>query len=68
MNGWSWYWLVWLLLGFGVPEGIALARNPRNTLSYQVWNLEGTGPTFMRFVVGAALLWLLLHMVFRLFR
>ena len=68
MNGWSWYWLAWLVAGFGVPEGIALATNPRNTLSYQVWNLEGTGPTFNRFFIGAGLLWLLLHMVFRLFK
>lgn len=36
MNGWSWYWLTWLLVGFGVPEGIALATNVRNTLSFQM--------------------------------
>lgn len=68
MNGWSWYWLVWLVAGFGVPEGIALATNVRNTLSFQVWDLEGSGATFMRFVVAAFCLWLFLHMVFRLFR
>lgn len=68
MTGWSWYWLVWLAAGFGIPEGIALATNARNTLSYQVWDLEGSGATFMRFVVAAFCLWLFLHMVFRLFR
>jgi hypothetical protein len=36
VNGWSWYWLTWLLVGFGVPEGIALATNVRNTLSFQM--------------------------------
>jgi hypothetical protein len=68
MTGWSWYWLVWLVIGFGVPEGIALVRNPRDTLSYQVWDLEGTGATFTRFFVAAFLTWLLLHMVFRIFK
>ena len=65
----SWYWAAWLLLGFGVPEAVALiSRQPQRTLSAQVWDLEGTGPTFMRYVVAVFCLWLLLHMVWRLFR
>ena len=69
---WNWfslYWLIWLALGFGVPEGIALGtRHPQWTLSYQAWHLEGTGATFWRWVVGSMLLWLALHITFRLFR
>lgn len=39
------YWLVvWFALGFGVPETIALATgHPENTLSEQVWHIEGLG-------------------------
>lgn len=65
----SLYWLIWAVVGFGVPEGIALATgNARWTLSEQVWHLEGTGATFWRWTVCSMLLWLLFHMVFRLFR
>lgn len=68
-NYWSLYWLAWLLIGFGVPEGIALfSGKPQNTLSYQVWHLEGNGATFARFWVAAFLLWLLIHMVWNTFR
>jgi hypothetical protein len=67
-NLWSLYWSVWLFLLFGVPEGIALATgHPENTLSDQVWHLEGTGATFWRYVVFAVLFWLLIHMVWRKF-
>lgn len=65
----SLYWALWLVVGFGVPEGIALATgHPEWTLSDQVWRAEGTGQTFVRYFVGAFLVWLLLHMVWRLFR
>lgn len=67
-NLWSLYWSLWLFVAFGVPEGIALSTgHPENTLSDQVWHLEGTGTTFWRYVVFAALLWLLIHMVWRKF-
>ena len=65
----SWYWLAWILLGFMPVEFWALfTGQPQYTLSDQVWHLEGTGATFQRYVVGAFLLWLLIHMVFRAFR
>ena len=68
-NGWSAYWLVWLAIGFGAPEFYCLYKGkPQNTLSEQVWRLEGPGASFARFMIGAFLLWLLLHMVFRWFR
>lgn len=67
-NLWSLYWSVWLFLLFGVPEGIALGTgHQENTLSYQVWHLEGQGTTFWRYFVAAFLLWLLIHMVWRKF-
>lgn len=37
---WRWYWLLWIVLGFGVPEAIAIASNrEENTLSRacQAW-------------------------------
>lgn len=68
-NGWSVYWGVWLFLGFGIPETIALmSKEPQNTLSDQVWRFEGTGATFGRYVVFSILLWLLIHMVWRTFK
>jgi len=67
-NLWSAYWGLWLFGGFGIPEAIALASgHPENTLSYQVWHLEGTGATFYRYVVFSLLTWLLIHMVWRKF-
>lgn len=33
MNAWSWYWVFWITVLFDVPEGYALATNPKNTLS-----------------------------------
>jgi hypothetical protein len=67
-NGWSIYWLLWLVAGFGIPEGYALwTAQYQNTLSDQVWHLEGTGATFTRFFVAAFCLWLGLHFVFRWF-
>jgi hypothetical protein len=68
-NGWSAYWGAWIILGFCVPEFYCLFRGkPQNTLSYQVWHLEGNGATFARYFVFAFLLWLLIHMVFRAFK
>jgi hypothetical protein len=67
-NAWSLYWLIWIAVGFMVPEMWALiTRNPKNTLSYQVWHIEGTGATFARYFVFVFLLWLLIHMTFRAF-
>lgn len=47
-NVWSIYWLIWLLAFLG-PELYAVFANPYNTLSWQVWHLEGTGWSFWRF-------------------
>lgn len=75
---WNWmtfYWFaVWLAIGFGVPEGIALfTGHPENTLSEQVWHLEGltarNGETFWNpltwtiphFLVACFMVWLTIH-------
>lgn len=40
MTGWGVYWLAWFTIGFGIPEAVALVRNVKDTLSYQIWGLE----------------------------
>ena len=63
LNPWQWFWLIWALTGLGV-EIYALATNYRNTLSEQVWALEGTGATITRYIVGALTFWLFIHFTF----
>lgn len=71
-NLWSVYWLLWLLVGFLVPELVALFTNPDNTLSDQVWRLIGLNGhdpwNFARFFVAAFMVWLTLHFVLGWFR
>lgn len=34
----TWWWIVWIVVGFGVPEGLALVRSKRgDTLSEHTW-------------------------------
>lgn len=75
MSGWSWYWLLWIVVGFAVPETIALVRNPKDTLSDTVWswfNVKTGMPIWQWNVLHVALLgfliWLLGHMAFRIWR
>lgn len=68
MNGWSWYWVAWIVLGFGIPEGYALATNAKNTLSWQVWDAESFGGLWVRVPVFIFCLWLLVHMVWRILK
>lgn len=63
LNPWAWFWLSWALVG-GVAEVIALSTNSKNTLSAQVWALEGTGATITRWIVGAFTFWLAIHLTF----
>jgi hypothetical protein len=68
-NGWSVYWGLWILIGFFVPELYALfSGNHQNTLSDQVWHIEGQGATCFRYVVGCFCAWLFFHMTFGMFR
>lgn len=79
MNAWSWYWLGWFFTAFVtfiVPESIALAsRKSYNTLSAQVWRLEGLQDgqgfshwTALHFLLGGVLtlvlIWLVFHFLF----
>lgn len=71
------YWfVVWLALGFGVPETVALATgNPQWTLSECAWRLLDVLPgntqhqwSFLHLLVSFLLFWLWLHISFGLFR
>lgn len=72
-----WYWLVWLVIGFGVPEAWAIiSGHPQYTLSDTVWRIfqvEPLDPTpwhwkFVHFILAAFMLWLTGHFVFRIWR
>lgn len=73
----TWYWIAWLILGFGVPEGVALGTGrPQNTLSDTVWRVfqvhSGDARpwhwTFAHLLLACFLLWLTGHFVFRIWR
>lgn len=75
MNGWRLYWLLWLIAGFAAPETIALIRNPKNTLSYAVWDWFGVHEgvplahwTVLHVLLLAFMLWLFFHFVFGIWR
>lgn len=65
----AWYWPVWLVIGFGIPEALALARTrDGDTLSERVRMWFGTkrnpsGPMVQlrRVVLLAAMAWLTVH-------
>ena len=74
MNAWRWYWLLWLG-AFVVPETIALVRNPKNTLSYAVWDWFGVKAgvplshwTVLHVLLLAFMFWLFFHFVFGIWR
>jgi hypothetical protein len=72
----GWYWAAWILLGFGVPEGYALiTKHYEWTLSDTTWRWFDVlpGQTIWQWKAAHLLLlffmlWLSLHLVFRLFR
>jgi hypothetical protein len=63
----GWFWLVWGLVGL-TYEIFALVADKKYTLSEQLWSLEGSGATALRYFVGVATLWLFLHLTFRWFQ
>jgi hypothetical protein len=81
-NAWTVYWLViWFGLGFGIPETIALVTgHPENTLSDQVWRLEGltasNSGTFWNpltwsiphFLIACGVIWLSFHFIDHIWR
>lgn len=83
MNGWSRYWLAWFAVSFTafiVPEAVALVTgHVENTLSDNVWRLEGVGTsgsvwhwTALHVLLGGSLavvlVWLIGHLVFGIWR
>ena len=70
------YWPVWFLLLFGVPEAIALRTHHTEwTLSGWIWRVCDVLPgstllqwTALHIFLAAFLLWLLVHMVFGIWR
>ena len=72
----GWYWLSWMVLGFGVPETIAFVRHrPQDTLSEWVWKVCDVTPgstvfywTFLHFLLAAFMVWLSGHMILRIWR
>lgn len=73
-NGASLYWLVWVFGGFFAPELYWVFTNPKNTLSYQVWHLEGPlnrwsfGHYAIAVLVVGLAVFLVGHFVWGLFR
>lgn len=71
---WHAYWLLWIGVGFVVPETIALITG-KGTLSDTIWRWFGvkdgisiTHWTVLHFFLLAFMVWLFGHMVFRLWR
>lgn len=71
----AWYWAAWLILGFGLPEGIALGTGHAQwTLSETAWGWFDVvpGQTWRHWTIVHGLLvvfmsWLWLHMCLRAF-
>lgn len=40
VTGWGWYWIAWIVAGFGVPEAYGLVYNTQDTFSWQWWGIE----------------------------
>lgn len=76
MSGFSLYWLLWLAIGFGVPEGYAIAtKHYQWTLSETVWRWCDTTPgstlvhwTALHVLVALFMVWLTFHIVFGIWR
>ncbi len=70
----DWYWPIWLVGAFGIPEGIGLATgHPEWTLSDWVWKVFDVLPgdtlwqwTAVHFFLLCFMAWLTMHLVFRL--
>jgi hypothetical protein len=68
------WWVVWLTIGFGVPETLALATGHKEyTLSETAWRMLDVLPgqtvvqwRFVHLIVSVLLFWLWLHISFRI--
>jgi hypothetical protein len=77
MKTWAdYYWPLWLVILFGIPEFVALKTgHPEWTFSDFVWRVFDVLPgstlwewRAVHFFLLAFMVWLTLHLVFRLFR
>lgn len=75
MTGMRLYWLLWLAVGFGVPETYWLFANTKNTLSWTIWDWFGVRQgvpvwqwSVMHLLLGVVLVWLLGHLAFGIWR
>ena len=58
----DWYWLCWLVIGFGAMETIAIATGHREwTLSNSVWRLRDLCPIVFKISFGLLAVWLIDH-------
>lgn len=77
ITAFGWYWIAWVVLGFGIPEAYGIIKNVKDTLSFQFWGLEHLDfnhPldfaewTPFHWFIGIILLgfvaWLFVHLVF----
>lgn len=71
---WRIYWALWIVMGFMIPETIALILG-KGTLSDTIWywfRVKDGIPiwhwTILHFFLLAFMVWLLGHMAFRIWR
>lgn len=67
-NGWTLYWIIWVVVGFLLPEIIALSKPGKgDTLSEQIWMLydNSTFGKFATWMVTAFLAWTIVHFITR---
>ena len=72
----GWYWAAWLVVAFGVPEGVAVfTGHPENTLSETVWRWFDVVPgktltqwSIAHFILLVLMLWLFGHFVLGIWR
>lgn len=75
MTGMRLYWLLWLAVGFVVPETYWLFVNTKNTLSWTVWGWFGVREgvpvwqwSVAHLLLAVILVWLLGHLAFGIWR
>jgi hypothetical protein len=75
MTGMRLYWLLWLAVGFVVPETYWLLVNTKNTLSWTIWGWFGVREgvpvwqwSVAHLLLAVILVWLLGHLAFGIWR
>lgn len=67
VTGWGWFWLAWIFSALGV-EAYWLVANTANTLSRQIWAVEGVDLAHpLQFAEWSPLHWALAFTVWALF-